>query len=190
MGRTCLNLPAAPTSIQSNMPPYLAEQRDPSSSPEARAAEQLAALRTAERRWAYALLRLILGVNFLGHGLTRIYHGVPAFAAGITTQMSSALLPAPMVHAFASAIPWIEFTLGLLLILAILTRATLTAAMAFMILLMIGVTIRQDWTTAGLQLVYGFVIFTLLFLRIPYETSWLRLLGLLDLPSASPGRQP
>ncbi len=150
--------------------------REPSNSKE-RAAQQLLALQTAERRWAYALLRLILGVNLLGHGVIRIYHGVPAFAAGLTAQVSSPLLPAPMVHVFALSIPWIELTLGVLLTLAIFTRAALTAAMIFMILLMIGVTIRQDWPTAGLQLVYGFVIFSLLFLRLPYSTTWSDLLG-------------
>lgn len=156
--------------------------RDPSNSKD-RAAQQLAALQTSERRWAYALLRLILGVNLLGHGITRIYHGVPAFAAGLTAQVSSPLLPAPMVHVFALAIPWIELTLGVLLTLAIFTRAALTAAMVFMIVLMIGVTIRQDWPTAGLQLVYGFVIFTLLFLRLPYSTTWSDLLGDSGVPS-------
>ena len=158
------------------MPTAIAPPRGALTSEE-RAAHQLAALRTSERRWAYALLRLILGVNLLGHGFIRIYHGVPAFASALTAQMYSALLPAPLVYAFALAIPWIELTLGTLLILALFTRAALTAAMIFMTILMIGVTIHQDWPTAGLQLVYGFVIFALLFLRIPYATTWPELLG-------------
>ncbi len=162
----------------------------PSQTAEQRSATQLLALQMSERRWAYALLRLILGVNLFGHGFIRIYNGVPAFASGMVTQMSSALLPAALVHAFGMAVPWIEITLGTLLILAILTRLTLTAAMLFMIVLMIGVTIKQDWTTAGLQLVYGFVIFALLFLRDPYATSWPVLLGSDDLPSAGPDRLP
>lgn len=139
---------------------------------------QLDALKTSERRWAYALLRLLLGVNFFGHGFIRIYHGVPNFAVGITAQMSSALLPSPFVHAFAMTIPWIELTLGTLLILGLFLRATLTVAMLFMTALMVGVTIHQDWPTAGIQLVYGFVIFSLLFLREPYAISWSRLLGI------------
>lgn len=169
---------------------HLAERREMPTPYDARSATQLAALQTSERRWAYALLRLILGVNLFGHGVIRIYHGVPGFANTLTAQMYSPLLPEPLVHAFAMAIPWIELTLGTLLILAILTRATLTAAMIFMIVLMIGVTVHQDWPTAGLQLVYGFVIFALLFLRLPYATSWPRLLGLHDLPAANPDRLP
>ena len=164
----------------------LLPERDIAISADERSAKQLIALREAERQWAYALLRLILGVNLLGHGVTRIYHGVPAFAAGLTAQMSSPLLPAPMVHAFALVIPVIELILGILLTLALFTRATLTAAMIFMIILMIGVTVRQDWPTAGLQLVYGFVIFALLFLRDPYSTTWSDLLEL----GKHPGRRP
>ena len=49
--------------------------------------------------------------------------------------------------------------------------------MGFMIALMAGVTLRQDWPTAGLQLVYGFVIFALLFLRQDYDAGWPALLG-------------
>ncbi len=165
-------------------------EREITTSADERSVAQLAELRESERRWAYALLRLILGVNLLGHGVTRIYHGVPAFAAAMTAQMSSPLLPAPMVHAFALAIPWIEFTLGVLLVLALFTRATLTVAMLFMIVLMIGVTIRQDWPTAGFQLVYGFVIFALLFLRDPYSTTWSDLLDLGAHPGVRPGPRP
>ncbi|GAC1366951.1 MAG: hypothetical protein NVSMB3_15600 [Acidobacteriaceae bacterium] len=165
------------------MPIAIAASRQTS---EQHSAAQLAALQYAERRWAYALLRLILGVNLFGHGFIRFYNGVPSFAEKLTAQMHSALLPAPLVHAFGLSIPWIELTLGTLLILAILTRITLTAAMIFMITLMIGVVIRQDWTTAGLQLVYGFVIFALLFLRIPYATSWPALLGISDPAPVNP----
>ena len=153
-----------------------------------RSALQLAALQLSERRWAYALLRLLLGTNLFGHGFIRIYHGVPAFASAMTAQMHSALLPAPIVYSFGMAIPWIEITLGTLLILAIWARATLTAAMIFMTLLMIGVTIHQDWTTAGIQLVYGFVIFALLFLRNPYATSWPQLLNASDPSPDLPSR--
>ncbi len=153
---------------------------------EQHSAAQLVALQYSERRWAYALLRLILGVNLFGHGFIRFYNGIPAFADKLTAQMHSALLPAPVVHAFGLSIPWIELTLGTLLILAILTRLTLTVSMIFMILLMVGVTIRQDWPTVGLQLVYGFVIFSLLFLRIPYATSWPALLGISDPAPVNP----
>ena len=155
----------------------IAPLREKSLSHTERSALQLEALRNSERRWAYALLRLILGVNLLGHGLIRILHGTSDFANGMVVQMSSTPLPAPFVHGFSLAIPWIEFILGTLLVLGLFTRLTLTFAMGFMIALMAGVTLRQDWPTAGLQLVYGFVIFALLFLRPDYDAGWPALLG-------------
>ncbi len=170
------------------MTSLLATQRDNSISAEERSRLQLEALQTSERQWAYALLRLLLGVNLFGHGATRIYHGVNNFANGMVAHMSSIVLPAPFVHSFALTVPWIELTLGTCLILAIFTRAILTAAMFFMIALTVGVTIKQDWPTAGLQLVYGFVIFALLFLRRPYATSWPEILGIDGLPTGHPDR--
>ena len=149
-----------------------------------RSALQLDAIRRSERRWAYALLRTLLGINLLGHGVIRILHGVPAFASGVSAQMNATPLPPGLVNAFAVSIPWIELTLGILIILGLLTRVTLTVAMLFMMALTVGVTLRQDWPTAGLQLIYGFVIFTLLFHRPGYDVSWLPLLGLRPKPWA------
>ncbi len=146
------------------------------------AAAKLASLQLSERQWAYALLRLILGVDLFCHGLIRVLHGTSAFAEGMVTQMSFVPLPAPFVHVLGLAIPWIELSLGALIILGIFSRIILTASMFFMIALMIGVTLKQDWPTAGLQLMYGFVIFALLFLREGYGASWLVLLGLRSAP--------
>lgn len=155
-----------------------------------RATQQLHALQTAERRWSYALLRLLLGVDLFGHGFIRILHGTAAFAAGIVAQMANTPLPPALVHPFALAIPWIELVLGTLLILGLFTRTALTLSMLFMIALMVGITLRQDWPTAGLQLIYGLVLFVLLFLRRPYQTSWPRLFGIDSSGSAVPDAQP
>ena len=149
-----------------------------------RSALKLDEIRRSERRWAYTLLRTLLGVNLLGHGVIRILHGVPAFASGVSAQMTSTPLPPALVNAFAVSIPWIELVLGIFILLGLLTRITLTVAMLFMIALTIGVTLRQDWPTAGLQLIYGFVIFTLLFHRPGYDVSWLPLLGFRPKPWA------
>lgn len=139
-------------------------------------AQQLVALQTAERRWAYVLLRLVLGVNFFGHGFIRIYHGSAAFAEWMVAHMSLTPFPAGFLRAFGYTVPWIELLFGILLILGLFTRATLRAAMLFLAVLMVGVTMRQDWTTAGVQLVYALVILVLLFLREPYDAGWTELL--------------
>ncbi len=129
-----------------------------------------------DRHWAYALLRLLLGVTFLGHGVIRILHGIDAFAAATVKGMAAAPLPPAFVSAFAHTIPVVELVLGTLLILGLFTRWALLAGLLFMSLLMAGVTLKQDWPTAGLQLIYGVVFWILLLRRHADELSWPALL--------------
>ena len=129
-----------------------------------------------DRHWAYALLRLLLGIAFLGHGVIRIVNGIGAFAAATVKGMAAAPLPPALVSAFAHAIPIVELALGVLLILGLFTRWALIAGLLFMSLLMAGVTLKQDWPTAGLQLIYGVVFWILLHRRHPDDLSWPALL--------------
>lgn len=126
----------------------------------------------AERRVAYVLLRVLLGINLFGHGLIRTLHGQVAFAEGMVKSMADTPLPRVLVYFFAVAIPAIELALGLMLVAGLATRRNLIFASLFLSALMLGVTLKQDWPTAGLQLVYGLVIFVLMFFRSDYDTSW------------------
>ena len=130
----------------------------------------------SERSIAYALLRLTLGVNLFGHGFIRILHGPGNFAAGMVKSMADTPLPHNFVYGFGLLTPFVEITLGVLLILGLATRVSLIAASLFMSALMLGITFKQDWPTAGLQLVYAAVIALLLFLRPDYDRSWPALL--------------
>jgi hypothetical protein len=40
---------------------------------------------------------------------------------------------------------------------------------------MFGVTLKQDWATAGNQLTYGLVLAALLFARREYDVGWRQL---------------
>jgi thiosulfate dehydrogenase [quinone] large subunit len=57
-------------------------------------------------------------------------------------------------------------------LLGLFTRAALTAAFLLMMVLMFGITLKQDWTTAGGQLLYGLILAVLLFARAEYDLSW------------------
>ncbi len=129
-----------------------------------------------DRHAAYALLRLLLGVTFLGHGVIRILHGIGTFADATVKGMAGTPLPPLIVSAFAHIISPFELVLGLLLILGLFTRWTLIAGLLFMSLLMTGVTLSQDWPTAGLQLIYGLVFWQLLARRASDERPWPTLL--------------
>jgi thiosulfate dehydrogenase [quinone] large subunit len=125
-----------------------------------------------ERRLAYVLLRVSLGMDFLGHGAVRLLHGVGAFAAGMVKQMAETPLPAGFVHGFGLVLPVVELTLGVALLLGLLTRWALIGGALLMLVLMFGVTLRQDWATAGMQLIYCFLFALLLFLRAEYDAGW------------------
>ena len=113
---------------------------------------------------AYAIMRLALGINFFGHGFFRILSGVGAFAAHTAETMSKGPLPHALTLPFGYVIPFVEVTLGVLLVLGLATRYTLIAGGLFMVALTFGTASIQNWTGAGDQLVYSAVFFFLLWL--------------------------
>ncbi|SEB37889.1 DoxX family membrane protein [Terriglobus roseus] len=113
---------------------------------------------------AYALMRLALGVNIFGHGFFRILSGVGAFANGAAAGMDKGPLPHTLSLAFLYATPFIELTLGTLLILGLFTRLALIGGSLFMIALTFGTTSTQNWAGAGTQLQYSLVFFVMLWL--------------------------
>lgn len=118
----------------------------------------------SDRRIAYALLRAIIGVNLAVHGITRLLAGPHAFAASLL-NMFHALLPSWSVAAFGFALPWIEAVLGLLILFGLATRYALIAASITILALTFGSTLRQDWESAGLQLIYAAIYAALLAFR-------------------------
>jgi thiosulfate dehydrogenase [quinone] large subunit len=128
-----------------------------------------------EKRLAYVLLRMMLGLDFLGHGGVRLLHGDGAFAAGMVKLMADTPLPPVLVHGFGLVLPFVELTVGLLLVLGVLTREALVLGSVVMLSLMFGTVLRQDWSTAGLQLNYSVVFSLLLFLRAGYDAGWVEL---------------
>lgn len=112
---------------------------------------------------AYAILRLSFGANILLHGLSRVLNGRAAFLAYLTKYFEHAHLISPgMLPAFGAVLPWVETTLGLLLMLGLFSRFTLIVGALVMTILVIGTNLAQDWLVAGLQLPYCFIYYYLL----------------------------
>jgi thiosulfate dehydrogenase [quinone] large subunit len=113
--------------------------------------------------WAYAILRLTFGFNIMLHGLSRIFAGHAAFLAYLNHYFEKApLISASMLPAFARVLPPIETALGVLLVLGLWTRFALIAGGLVITMLAIGTNLAQDWTVAGLQLIYAFIYYYLL----------------------------
>ncbi len=117
-----------------------------------------------DQRLAYALLRMVAGMNLLMHGVSRIAAGPTSFAAKTVTQFEHSLLPAGSVWAFAMFLPAIEAFLGLLLLIGLRTRAVLIAASLLIMVLTFGSSLVENWPVVGMQLIYALVYAALLFL--------------------------
>jgi thiosulfate dehydrogenase [quinone] large subunit len=118
-----------------------------------------------DRRLAYALLRAIVGVNLAVHGISRLLAGPHAFAASLVGTFHATPLPSWSMMAFGLVLPWVEAALGLLILLGLVTRFTLVAASLTILILTFGSKLRQDWESAGLQLIYAAIYAALLAFR-------------------------
>ena len=113
--------------------------------------------------WAYAILRVSFGANIMLHGVSRLLMGHAAFLAYLTHYFEkTTVIPAAMLPAFATVLPWVETTLGLLLMLGLATRFALIAGALVITCLVIGTNLAQDWLVSGLQLIYAFLYYYLL----------------------------
>jgi thiosulfate dehydrogenase [quinone] large subunit len=111
--------------------------------------------------WSYAVLRLTLGTTFLFHGITRFVSGWSAFADQMVQNFHNTFLPDFMVRPFALSVPPVETVVGALLCLGLFTRGTLIAGGVWMIALVFGTTLRQDYSTIAIQLLYALLFFVL-----------------------------
>jgi thiosulfate dehydrogenase (quinone) large subunit len=111
---------------------------------------------------AFLLLRLTLGLNICMHGVSRITAGPATFANSLVPMFQKTPLPVWSVHAFGLALPWAEAILGFLLLLGFCTRLALVIGSLLILVLTFGTALRQDWSTAGVQLIYAAVYAALL----------------------------
>lgn len=123
-----------------------------------------AALENDDQRLAYALLRIVVGLNLLMHGVSRMLIGSGVFASKLVGQFAHAPLPGWSVYSFAMMLPAMEALLGFLLLIGLRTRAALVAGSLLIMVLTFGSALVQDWSAAGIQLSYALVYSILLFL--------------------------
>ena len=114
---------------------------------------------------AYLLLRITIGTNICIHGVSRLLAGPASFAHSLLSLFQKTPLPGWSVFAFGLALPWLEAVLGALVLLGLRTRFALIAGSLLLIALTFGSTLRQDWESAGLQLIYASVYAALLAFR-------------------------
>ena len=103
---------------------------------------------------ALFILRLGLGINMLMHGLVRLPK-LNVFVSKMAAGFSDTLLPPIVVKPFLFTLPFLELSAGILILMGgkagqygLALCGLLLAALLF------GTTLKQDWNTAGTQMIY------------------------------------
>ncbi len=116
-----------------------------------------------DRKLAYGVFRITLGINILIHGAGRIFGpGTGAFATKTASEFIGTALPYGLVHLFLMVLPWAEAILGALITLGLLTRWALTLGGLLIAALVFGTALRSDWNTVGIQMIYAITYYLLL----------------------------
>src|SRR4030088_2829990 len=100
---------------------------------------------------AHALARFGLGINLLGHGITRIGN-IPEFATAMQKMFEKTWLPGPVVTLVGDIIPPLELIFGIVLIAGWCLRPALIGGTLFMCLLTFGATQIRDWREVSNQI--------------------------------------
>lgn len=115
------------------------------------------------QRLAYGVFRFTLGINILVHGVGRLIGpGVEAFATKTSSEFAGTPLPPGLVHIFLVVLPFAEGILGALITVGLLTRCALTLGGLLIAALVFGTSLRSDWTTVGIQMIYAITYYLLL----------------------------
>jgi thiosulfate dehydrogenase [quinone] large subunit len=114
-----------------------------------------------DRKLAYGVFRLTLGINILIHGVVRSF-GPGTFAAKTASEFANTPLPNGVVHAFLVVLPFTETVLGAFITLGLLTRWALTLGGILITALVFGTALRGDFSTLGIQMIYAIAYYLLL----------------------------
>lgn len=116
----------------------------------------------------FLLLRLAIGASMFGHGLVRLPK-LAGFSSWMVGSFEKSMLPLSLVRPFSYALPILEFTVGLLLITGLFTKASLIAGALIMVALIFGTTLIESWDAITSQLIHA-AFFAVLLQFVQYNT--------------------
>jgi len=111
-------------------------------------------------KFAYFILRWMVGFSMLGHGLVRLPK-LPAFASHVSTTFAESILPQSLVYGYAYVIALTELIIGILLVLGLFTKQASLIGAILMISLIFGSCLIENFGVLTSQMVHG-AIFALL----------------------------
>jgi thiosulfate dehydrogenase [quinone] large subunit len=113
------------------------------------------------RALSYAVLRITIGCVFLFFGIGKFVTGVAATAQGFQHAFAKTWLPGFSVYAFAVCLPFLEVTLGALLILGLFTAYVAIGTALLITMLTIGVVVEGNPQSVILNLTCGILVYLL-----------------------------
>lgn len=104
--------------------------------------------------FAYLLVRLTIGMSMFGHGLVRIPK-LTGFSEGMVANFNGSFLPALLVKPFSLALPFLEFIIGLFLIIGFKTKVTAQTGGLLMVILIFGTSMIENWSALPSQMIHA-----------------------------------
>lgn len=121
-----------------------------------------------DKKWAYLLSRLAIGLSFFGHGLVRLPK-LDGFSKWMIGQFSKSFLPDVLVLPFSYALPILEFAAGLMIIIGLFTRQGLLLAGLVTLALIFGTTMIENWDALPSQLIH-IAFLSVLLVYLPHNS--------------------
>jgi thiosulfate dehydrogenase [quinone] large subunit len=118
---------------------------------------------------SFLLLRLGIGISMFGHGLVRLPK-LAEFSKWMVNSFEKSLLPSAIVTPFSYTLPILEFGIGTLLILGLLTKQALLAGSIVMLLLLLGTTLIENWEALPSQLIH--LVFFAILIQFISSNTW------------------
>ncbi len=121
-----------------------------------------------DKKWAYLLGRLAIGLSFFGHGLVRLPK-LAGFSHWMVGQFSRSYLPDALVVPFSYILPFTELIAGLMILMGLFTRQGLLLAGAVSLMLIFGTTLIENWEALPSQLIHV-AFLSVLLVYLPYNS--------------------
>jgi len=103
---------------------------------------------------AYTLLRVVMGLNFVMHGVVRLPK-LDGFRSWMVKLFADSVLPSGLVSAWASVLPFVELGIGVLLLAGLSTFRASVAGAVVMGALVTGTCLLEKWDLVASQMMYA-----------------------------------
>lgn len=121
---------------------------------------------------SYILIRIAMGINIMSHGLVR-FSKLENFRNWMLDSFKDSILPQWSVFVWGSILPFLEFIVGLFILIGLFTYKSLILGAIIIILLILGSCLIEKWDWAGTQMIY-ILFFYFLITNIEDNTLYIK----------------